>query len=341
MTPRFAPTAPPPRANRDRHRAGTNGQPDRRESAVGEGAVGEGAVAARALGPRVHEAPVERFVAARPPNRRTVRRGASSMAGQMSLLDPTSGSFDWRDEGAGWTDAIDRIELQARRRETVDPVQRAAARRAHPASGPRGRSGGPKPRDQSGGDGRTAGARMPGGPHPYRSANRPMAPVASGVSTAATAVAFAPAAAPVREPIPEPERRPPLRVVPQASPAERRRQRRFGALAVLATAAVGVGFFGAVVLHASLAQGQIRLEEIRREVGAAAHQQTLLHAEIAQLKSPARIVSAASRLGLITPDGVTFVNHDDAAVTADPPVATTVALAGAGTASSEQNASVS
>ena len=79
-------------------------------------------------------------------------------------------------------------------------------------------------------------------------------------------------------------------------------------LAVLCTLGVALAFFAAVVLHANLAQGQVRLDNLQRSVTAAEKERTLLRATVAGLESPERIVAAGARLGLVAPNHVKFVS---------------------------------
>ena len=78
-------------------------------------------------------------------------------------------------------------------------------------------------------------------------------------------------------------------------------------IVLLATFSVAVAFFGAVVLHAKLAQGQVRLDGLQRAVKEQEKDRTLMRSEVARLVSPDRIVVAAKALGLVVPNGIRFL----------------------------------
>lgn len=134
---------------------------------------------------------------------------------------------------------------------------------------------------------------------------------ARAAATAATATATAAVPAPARRPAhaqPAPPKRPPLRVVQpgeRAAGAQRRRTRLLIAGVVLV---VAVGLFGAVVAHVVLTQNQFRLQRLQRQ---AAEQQARYERQrlmVAELESPARIVSAAQeRLGMVPPPSVKYL----------------------------------
>lgn len=114
-------------------------------------------------------------------------------------------------------------------------------------------------------------------------------------------------AAPVRArpaPKPAPRRRaaPDLKVVPKP-----RRRLRPGPTVVLGgLLAFGIAF-ALVVAQALLVQGQQRLDDLQAETEAAVRQQQELRLQVAQLESPARIVEAATRLGMVPPERITYL----------------------------------
>lgn len=134
------------------------------------------------------------------------------------------------------------------------------------------------------------------------------AAASSSARAAASAAMPAPARRPAHAPQPAPPKRPPLRVVQpgeRAAGAQRRRTRLLIAGVVLV---VAVGLFGAVVAHVVLTQNQFRLQRLQRQ---AAEQQARYERQrlmVAELESPARIVSAAQeRLGMVPPPSVKYL----------------------------------
>jgi cell division protein FtsB len=116
----------------------------------------------------------------------------------------------------------------------------------------------------------------------------------------ATAAAFAPAPRPVEVP-----RRPRLRVV---DPAVARRQRRIRRLTLGMIVVTAISLFVLVGFHVVMVQQQLALEQTEQQaVTARAHYEQLRY-EVAQLSSPALIVSAAeNRLHMVVPKTVTFI----------------------------------
>lgn len=126
-------------------------------------------------------------------------------------------------------------------------------------------------------------------------------------ATAATAAAPAPATGAAT---PAPARRPPppLRVVGpgELSAPARRRRARLRAVSVLVL--VGAALFGLVASHVVLTQGQFRLERVRARAAAEEARYERLRLQVAELESPARIVTAAQqRLGMVAPRKVTYL----------------------------------
>jgi hypothetical protein len=75
---------------------------------------------------------------------------------------------------------------------------------------------------------------------------------------------------------------------------------------VAVLALVGLLFAG-VVLHADLAQRQLRLDRLRAASGDAERRHEQLKLEVAALEAPERIVALAGRLGLQAATGVVFL----------------------------------
>ena len=177
----------------------------------------------------------------------------------------------------------------------IDESVLAAARRAHPAGHSRPRPTVAQPR--------VAPRAHPSSTPPVQDRFAPAAYVGLG----ATAPALRPESRSAPRVLPAPEARPNLRVVRPRSVRERRRQRTMLTAALLATVCVAIAFFGAVALHAKLAQGQVRLDGLQRSMTEQEKQRTVLRSEVARLESPDRIVAAARDLGLVVPDAIHFV----------------------------------
>ena len=110
--------------------------------------------------------------------------------------------------------------------------------------------------------------------------------------------------------------RPSLTVVP--------RRRRWPALVgALAWSLVFLGLLGAAVFHTQLAERQLRLDRLDRQVSAERERFDELRYERAELRSPVRLADAASALGMYRGEASTFV-----AVTSEA-VARQLAAAGA------------
>lgn len=136
---------------------------------------------------------------------------------------------------------------------------------------------------------------------------------ARSTSVRAIPAPFHPRPLPVAEP-----RRPQLHVLPEPPHVRARRLcRLFTALSGLA---VCFGLFGVVGLHVLLAQGQGDVQRLSEEVRQQEEEQQRLRLQVAELGSPARIVSEArQRLGMVSPS--TVVSLDSASL-ADPPSTT-------------------
>jgi hypothetical protein len=65
--------------------------------------------------------------------------------------------------------------------------------------------------------------------------------------------------------------------------------------------------FAVVACQVLLVQGQERLDTLHADIGDAGGRQQELRLEVAELESPARIVAAATELGLVTPPEVLYL----------------------------------
>lgn len=105
------------------------------------------------------------------------------------------------------------------------------------------------------------------------------------------------------------ETQPNLRV---ARPPRRVRRRLVSrpTTALFAIALVLAGAVSAIVLHADLAQNQLVLDKLRVEVGAEERTNQRLRVEVAELEAPARLISAATELGLVSAERVDYTPVD-------------------------------
>lgn len=95
--------------------------------------------------------------------------------------------------------------------------------------------------------------------------------------------------------------RPTLAVVP--------RRRRWPALvAVLLWSTVFAGLLGAAVFHTQLAERQLHIDRLERSVAAERERFDELRYERAELRSPVRLASAASALGMERGDASEFID---------------------------------
>lgn len=97
------------------------------------------------------------------------------------------------------------------------------------------------------------------------------------------------------------EARPHLRVV---EPPRRRRTRVIGALVLLTLFTV---LMATVVFHVNLVQGQQRIDRMNRQAGVAQARYDRLRVEVDRLQTPSRIVSSATKLGMVTPEDSTWL----------------------------------
>ncbi len=115
------------------------------------------------------------------------------------------------------------------------------------------------------------------------------------------------APAPQRRPAPRPE--PPrdprhLRVV---VPTERARRRITPAAGVVMTALLFVTLFAIAIAQTILVQGQIRLDGLDQQLATEQARYRVLRNEVAEMESPARVVAAAQRLGMVEPDDLVYL----------------------------------
>jgi cell division protein FtsL len=79
-------------------------------------------------------------------------------------------------------------------------------------------------------------------------------------------------------------------------------------LTFLVAAMTVAAVFGVVITHVVLAQEQFRLAHLQSKAAAEQAKNEQLKLEVAQLQSPARVVSAAEqRLGMVPPSSVTYL----------------------------------
>jgi cell division protein FtsL len=133
------------------------------------------------------------------------------------------------------------------------------------------------------------------------------APRHTYATSGAAAMAVAPAAQthPAPAPRPRPAERPNhLRVV---APSERVRRRLTPGMAVLLTAALFATLLAVAVAHTVLVEGQVRLDQLDRQLVDEQARYQELRTEVAQLESPERIVQSANEMGMVTPDDLQYL----------------------------------
>lgn len=119
------------------------------------------------------------------------------------------------------------------------------------------------------------------------------------------------AVAPARAPRPGTSRRARLELV---GPAHRRTTwtgsvGRRRAMVCSAALVLGLCLLAIVASHATLAQGQFRLEELKSKAAAEQDRYQRLRLRVAELESPARVVAVAhERLGMVPPPSVTYLS---------------------------------
>lgn len=127
-----------------------------------------------------------------------------------------------------------------------------------------------------------------------------------------------PTGEPTRRPGPRPTRRPGRHLRPVERPAPRR--------SPAVPALVGVGIVIAALLalaamHAVLIGGQLRLDEMRRDVAAESESIRRLNLQVAELESPDRMLETArTRLGMVQPTEVGYLAPVGVDVGTDAPV---------------------
>lgn len=113
-------------------------------------------------------------------------------------------------------------------------------------------------------------------------------------------------AEPVRPLRPAPAPRRHLRVVPDPETIRRRHLARVAA-AILGFA-VAAGLMAIVSLHVMLAQGQVHVDHLEKQVSAQEQRQQQLRLEVAALEAPQRVVTVAGdRLGMVPVDQVRYL----------------------------------
>jgi len=98
------------------------------------------------------------------------------------------------------------------------------------------------------------------------------------------------------------EQRPTFEVVP--------RRRVAANAAAVVVAIVGVLMLSAVVLHTRLAERQVQIDRLEREVSNSREVFDMLRKQRAELRSPTRLAAESSRLGMFAPPQTQFTTVD-------------------------------
>ncbi|HEY8546639.1 MAG TPA: hypothetical protein VIL36_16380 [Acidimicrobiales bacterium] len=72
-----------------------------------------------------------------------------------------------------------------------------------------------------------------------------------------------------------------------------------------------VALFLVAVSHAVLIEGQVRLDELEKDVAAEQAEYEDLRVELADLESPARIQAAAAEMGMVPPEETTWLTPEE------------------------------
>jgi cell division protein FtsL len=83
--------------------------------------------------------------------------------------------------------------------------------------------------------------------------------------------------------------------------------------------------FGLVVAQTALVQGQQRLDDAQDRIAEATERQQELRLQVAQLEAPDRVVAAATDLGMVPPEGVTYLTPSGLATATSGATATAAA----------------
>lgn len=98
-------------------------------------------------------------------------------------------------------------------------------------------------------------------------------------------------------------RRPTLALVP--------RRRRAATVVVILSVVIGTAMLASAAFQTRLAQSQIELDRLDREVSSTRQSYDTLRRARAELRSPARLAEIAASTGMVTTDDVTYMQVDD------------------------------
>jgi len=122
------------------------------------------------------------------------------------------------------------------------------------------------------------------------------------------------AAAPARRPNPRPTPRPAPEVRPGhlrvVAPSERVRRRITPALGVLLTALLFATLFLVAIAHTVLVQGQVRLDALDAQLTVEQARYQELRTRVAEMESPARVVTAAEEMGMVSPQDLVYLQPE-------------------------------
>jgi len=101
----------------------------------------------------------------------------------------------------------------------------------------------------------------------------------------------------------EPARRPPLRVVPDRRP--------FAGAAAIVVTMVFLAMLGLTVFQTRMAQQQVRIDQLEKQVDEARSKREDLLRRRAELRAPQRLGEEAERLGMVPAEAASFVEVDE------------------------------
>jgi cell division protein FtsL len=152
-------------------------------------------------------------------------------------------------------------------------------------------------------------------PAPVRAARQAPGPRARSAAAAAPALATV---TPLRR-RPAASPRPDLKVVREQARARAVvRQRRLRAAMVVGGVLAGLLLFAVAACHAVLVGNQVRIDDLEARVADAQARYSASRLEVAELEAPDRIVAEARRIGMVTPDDVTYLTPSTPTSSSEP-----------------------
>ncbi|WP_420110719.1 hypothetical protein [Pseudactinotalea sp.] len=119
-----------------------------------------------------------------------------------------------------------------------------------------------------------------------------------------------PLRAPQSRPVSNPSWRPRLRIVRAPAHARSRLPFQLQCVSILAGA-----MLGALALNTSMATTAYTIRERQVELAQLTQQEQVLAGQVEQLSSPTQLAAAASRLGMVPAEGLSYIRLEDGTIT--------------------------